>query len=47
MPVRVPLYIWEGPLPVLNTVELKAGDRLEIGSGIYLFVPLCGENFQW
>ena len=33
--------------PVLNTVELKAGDRLEIGSGIYLFVPLCGENFQW
>lgn len=33
--------------PVLNTVELKQGDRLEIGSGIYLFVPLCGESFQW
>lgn len=33
--------------PVLSTVELHAGDRLEIGSGIYLFVPLCGEEFQW
>lgn len=33
--------------PVLSTVELKAGDRLEIGSGIYLFVPLCGEAFEW
>lgn len=33
--------------PVLSTVELKAGDRLEIGEGIYMFVPLCGENFQW
>lgn len=33
--------------PVLSTVELKAGDRLEIGSGIYLFVPFCGDGFQW
>ena len=33
--------------PVLSTVELKAGDRLEIGEGIYLFVPLCGEEFEW
>lgn len=33
--------------PVLSTVELKQGDRLEIGSGTYLFVPLCGEDFQW
>ena len=33
--------------PVLTTAELKAGDRLEIGSGIYLFVPLCGPDFQW
>lgn len=33
--------------PVLSTVELKAGDRLEIGSGMYLFVPLCGDEFQW
>ena len=27
--------------PVLSTVELKTGDRLEIGEGIYMFVPLC------
>lgn len=33
--------------PVLSTVELKSGDRLEIGSGIYLFIPLCGESFEW
>lgn len=33
--------------PVLSTVELKLGDRLEIGEGIYMFVPLCGENFEW
>lgn len=33
--------------PVLSTVELKAGDRLEIGEGIYMFMPLCGENFEW
>lgn len=33
--------------PVLSTVELKLGDRLEIGEGTYYFVPLCGENFEW
>lgn len=33
--------------PVLMSMELHTGDRLEIGSGIYLFVPLCGEAFQW
>lgn len=33
--------------PVLSTVELKSGDRLEIGSGVYLFIPLCGEAFVW
>lgn len=32
---------------VLSNVELKNGDRLQIGKGIYIFVPLCGENFQW
>ena len=25
----------------------STGDRLEIGSGTYIFVPLCGEGFQW
>lgn len=33
--------------PVLSTVELKRGDRIEIGEGTYVFVPLCGEDFEW
>lgn len=32
---------------VLSTVELKAGDRIQIGKCVFMFVPLCGENFQW
>ncbi len=32
---------------VLSNVELKTGDRLEIGKGTFVFVALCGENFQW
>lgn len=27
--------------------EIKVGDRLKIGQGTFMFVPLCGENFQW
>lgn len=33
--------------PVLMTQELKNGDRLKIGQGTFLFVPLCGEHFEW
>lgn len=33
--------------PVLMTQELKKGDQLTIGMGTYLFVPLCGEDFNW
>jgi len=33
--------------PVLSTVELKRGDRIEIGEGTYVFVPLCGDDFEW
>lgn len=33
--------------PVLMTQELKSGDRIQIGQGTFLFVPLCGENFEW
>lgn len=33
--------------PVLMTQELKSGDRIKIGQGTFLFVPLCGENFEW
>ena len=32
---------------VLSTVELNAGDRLQIGRSIFCFVPFCGEAFQW
>lgn len=32
---------------VLSNVELKYGDRIQIGKGTFLFVPLCGEMFQW
>lgn len=32
---------------VLNNVELKSGDQLKIGNSTFLFVPFCGENFQW
>jgi hypothetical protein len=32
---------------VLSTVELKARDRIEIGGTKLLFVPLCGEDFNW
>lgn len=30
-----------------GTVEVQHGDRLKIGQGTFLFVPLCGENFSW
>lgn len=32
---------------VLSVTELKALDRLSVGSTKLMFVPLCGENFQW
>lgn len=32
---------------VLNTVELQAYDRLTIGKSTLLFLPLCGERFDW
>lgn len=32
---------------VLNNVQLKGGDQLKIGNSTFLFVPFCGENFQW
>lgn len=32
---------------VMTPVELVAGDRLQIGKCTFLFVPLCGDNFQW
>ena len=32
---------------VLENVQLKAKDKLEIGRSEFIFVPLCGENFSW
>lgn len=33
--------------PVLAPQELKKGDLIEIGSTKLMFVPLCGEGFEW
>ena len=33
--------------PVLGVEKLKIYDKLEIGSELLMFVPLCGESFQW
>ena len=32
---------------VLGNVELKAYDRLTIGQSTFLFIPFCGEQFEW
>lgn len=33
--------------PVLGVEKLKIYDRLEIGTAVLMFVPLCGADFQW
>ena len=33
--------------PVLQPAELKAKDRMEIGSTVLMFIPLCDESFDW
>ncbi|MCD2493024.1 FHA domain-containing protein [Lacrimispora sp. NSJ-141] len=33
--------------PLLMIHELKAFDRLEVGNTTLMFMPLCGEEFQW
>lgn len=32
---------------VLTAVELQAYDKLTIGKSVFLFIPLCGERFNW
>lgn len=32
---------------VFQTTELKAYDRVTIGKTVLLFMPLCGEKFEW
>ena len=33
--------------PVYTPVPLKAYDQLDLGESRFLFIPLCGERFQW
>jgi pSer/pThr/pTyr-binding forkhead associated (FHA) protein len=33
--------------PVLQSVELKSGDKLQLGSTVLRFVAFCGEDFNW
>ncbi|MGB7433492.1 MAG: FHA domain-containing protein [Ahrensia sp.] len=33
--------------PVLAPQPLKHGDRIEMGKSELLFIPLCGESFNW
>ena len=40
-----PVYIHGEAL--LVPTEIKSGDRLTVGETELLFVPLCGENFDW
>ena len=32
---------------VLGNVELKAYDKLSIGQSVFIFIPFCGEQFEW
>lgn len=32
---------------MLSPVELQSHDRLTIGKSTFLFIPLCGERFDW
>lgn len=34
-------------MPVMGNMELNAGDKIEIGRSTFVFVPFCGESFQW
>jgi hypothetical protein len=31
----------------MSNMELNPGDKIEIGRSAFLFVPFCGEGFQW
>jgi len=32
---------------ITETKQLTANDRIELGNSLFVFVPLCGENFTW
>lgn len=33
--------------PVMTPTQIKDRDRIQIGETVMLFVPLCGESFDW
>jgi len=39
--------VYVNDAPALAAVQLKNSDRIEIGNTKFLFVPLCGEEFDW
>ena len=32
---------------LMGVKELKANDKIMLGTAIFMFVPFCGENFDW
>lgn len=32
---------------IMESKKLSANDKLEFGDGMFIFIPLCGENFTW
>ncbi len=41
------VYVNDEPLLVSQSRELLAYDRIRLGKTTLLFIPLCGEKFQW
>lgn len=33
--------------PIFSATRLEAYDTVELGAGKYLFLPLCGDRFEW
>jgi hypothetical protein len=42
-----PNLTYLGEEPVLTPMELSSHDRIRIGDTVLLFLPLCGERFDW
>jgi pSer/pThr/pTyr-binding forkhead associated (FHA) protein len=36
-----------GDQPVLAPAELKGRERIRLGDTVLMFVPFCGEDFDW
>jgi hypothetical protein len=41
------VYVNDEPLLLSQSRELAAYDRIRLGKTTLLFIPLCGERFQW